>query len=42
MEKWACGVQENRCRVGYDYLIDGDDAPIRYTPYTINTNAYNT
>ena len=42
MEKWACGVQENNCRVGYDYLIDGDDAPIRYAGYTDNTNTYDT
>ena len=42
MEKWVCWVQENNCRVGYDYRIDWDDAPIRYTPYTNNTTTYQT
>lgn len=42
MEKWKCSIPENSCRIGYDYLIDGDDAPIRYTPYTNNTNTWQT
>ncbi len=37
----TCSVPKNGCRVWYDYLIDGDNAPERYTPYT-NTSTYKT
>ena len=40
MEKWVCWVPENNCRISYDWLIDWDDAPIKYTPYTNNTSTY--
>ena len=42
MEKWKCGIPENSCRIWYDYRIDGNDAPIRYTAFTNNTTTYQT